>query len=163
MRFIFFLFLFFKTYNEYINVKCTVCFTPQENCTKNIIEKIDFAKNEILIQAYSFTSYPIYEALLRAKKRGVKIICIFDKSQENSAICLAMKEAKIDIWIDKMPGIAHNKIIIIDSETVFTGSFNFTKAAQFRNAENLLCIVDKQMTIKYKNNFQIRLNHSKKL
>jgi phosphatidylserine/phosphatidylglycerophosphate/cardiolipin synthase-like enzyme len=40
----------------------------------------------------------------------------------------------------KIGGIAHNKIIIIDSETVITGSFNFTKAAEEKNAENLLII-----------------------
>jgi Putative peptidoglycan binding domain/PLD-like domain len=32
------------------------------------------------------------------------------------------------------------KIIIIDGETVIAGSFNFTKAAQEKNAENLLII-----------------------
>ena len=30
--------------------------------------------------------------------------------------------------------------MIIDGETVITGSFNFTKAAQERNAENLLIL-----------------------
>ena len=36
--------------------------------------------------------------------------------------------------------IAHNKIIVIDGKTVITGSFNFTKAAEEKNAENLLII-----------------------
>jgi phosphatidylserine/phosphatidylglycerophosphate/cardiolipin synthase-like enzyme len=32
--------------------------------------------------------------------------------------------------------------MIIDGETILTGSFNFTKAAQEKNAENLLIIRD---------------------
>jgi phosphatidylserine/phosphatidylglycerophosphate/cardiolipin synthase-like enzyme len=33
-------------------------------------------------------------------------------------------------YIDSQHAIAHNKIMIIDRETVITGSFNFTKAAE---------------------------------
>jgi phosphatidylserine/phosphatidylglycerophosphate/cardiolipin synthase-like enzyme len=39
--------------------------------------------------------------------------------------------------IDTAHGITHNKIIIIDGETIITGPFNFTKEAQEKNAENL--------------------------
>ena len=44
--------------------------------------------------------------------------------------------------IDANHAIAHNKVIVIDGEIVLTGSFNFTKAAQEKNAENLLIIRD---------------------
>lgn len=41
-----------------------------------------------------------------------------------------------------MATIAHNKVMVIDGRTVITGSFNFTKAAEESNAENLLVIDD---------------------
>ena len=44
----------------------------------------------------------------------------------------------IQTWKDYRPAIAHNKIIIIDVAKLITGSFNFTKAAQLRNGENLV-------------------------
>jgi phosphatidylserine/phosphatidylglycerophosphate/cardiolipin synthase-like enzyme len=44
----------------------------------------------------------------------------------------------IPTYIDSKHTIAHNKIMIIDKATVITGSFNFTKAAEEKNAENLL-------------------------
>ena len=34
--------------------------------------------------------------------------------------------------------IAHNKVIIVDGRTVEQGSFNYTKAAENSNAENVL-------------------------
>ena len=37
----------------------------------------------------------------------------------------------------------HNKIMLIDGDTIITGSFNFTKAAEESNAENLLVLRDK--------------------
>ena len=43
----------------------------------------------------------------------------------------------VPVVIDANHAIAHNKVMVIDGETVLTGSFNFTKAAQEKNAENL--------------------------
>ncbi len=62
-----------------------VCFSPYGQCTAAIIEQIDNAKSEILVQAYSFTSAPIAKALINANKRGVKVIAILDRSNEKSS------------------------------------------------------------------------------
>jgi phosphatidylserine/phosphatidylglycerophosphate/cardiolipin synthase-like enzyme len=56
--------------------------------------------------------------------------------------------------------IAHNKVMIIDGETVITGSFNFTKAAEESNAENLLVIRDKKLAERYIKNWQEHERHS---
>jgi phosphatidylserine/phosphatidylglycerophosphate/cardiolipin synthase-like enzyme len=56
--------------------------------------------------------------------------------------------------------IAHNKIIVIDGETVLTGSFNFTKAAQEKNAENLLMIRDPTLAAQYTTNWEVHRQHS---
>ena len=34
----------------------------------------------------------------------------------------------------------HNKFIVVDGVTVETGSFNFTHAAEFANAENVIVL-----------------------
>jgi phosphatidylserine/phosphatidylglycerophosphate/cardiolipin synthase-like enzyme len=44
--------------------------------------------------------------------------------------------------IDDRVAMAHNKVMVIDHRDVITGSFNFTNAAQERNAENVLLIID---------------------
>jgi len=62
--------------------------------------------------------------------------------------------------IDAQHAIAHNKVIIIDGETVITGSFNFTKAAEEKNAENLLVIRDKKLAERYTKNWQEHERHS---
>jgi len=50
--------------------------------------------------------------------------------------------------------------MIIDGKTVITGSFNFTKAAEEKNAENLLVIYDKTLALKYLKNWQEHAPHS---
>jgi len=141
-----------------------VCFSPDGGCTKNIVEQINAAKSEILVQAYSFTSAPIAKALSDAYKRGVKVEVILDKSQRIEKYTSATFLANVGIpaFIDDKHAIAHNKIMIIDKETVITGSFNFTKAAEEKNAENLLIIKDKELAKAYMENWYKHKEHSDK-
>lgn len=135
-----------------------VCFTPGQNCTAEITDEIDAAKQSIFVQAYSFTSSPIAAHLVAAKKRGVKVNVILDKSQKTqrySAFHFLVNQ-HIPCWIDYKPAIAHNKIMIIDEKEVITGSFNFTQAAQNRNAENLLIINDRTLATIYLKNWNRR-------
>ena len=68
--------------------------------------------------------------------------------------------AGIPTYIDAKHAIAHNKIMIIDKATVVTGSFNFTKVAEAKNAENLLIISSKELAKIYLDNWQSHKYHS---
>jgi len=109
-----------------------VHFSPHGGCTDAIIRELNKAKSPLLVQAYSFTSAPIAKALVNAHKRGVKIEVILDKSQRTQEYSSAtfLYNQGIPVKIDAQHAIAHNKVMIIDGETVITGSFNFTKAAE---------------------------------
>ena len=117
----------------------TACFTPGENCTGTIVQVLGGATRTILAQAYSFTSAPIAKALLDAHKRGVQVQVILDKSQRSEKYSSAdfLANQGVPVVIDANHAIAHNKVMVIDGETVLTGRFNFTKAAQEKNAGNL--------------------------
>jgi len=106
-------------------------FSPKGSCTDANIKELDKAQTSVLVQAYSFTSTPIAKALLNAQKRGVKVEVILDKSQKKEKYSSAdfLANSGIPTKIDSAHAIAHNKIIIVDEETVITGSFNFTRAA----------------------------------
>ena len=139
-----------------------VYFSPQGGCTEAVVANLDKATNTVLVQAYSFTSAPIAKALVDAKKRGVKVQVILDKSQRTERYSSAdfVQRAGIPTFIDAKHAIAHNKIMVIDGETILTGSFNFTKAAEEKNAENLLVIQDAALAAKYTANWQAHLKHS---
>ena len=140
-----------------------VYFSPQGGCTDAILSQINRAKTEILLQAYSFTSQPIARALIQAKKRGVKISAVLDKSNRTQKYSAAtfLKNMDIPVFIDDKHAIAHNKIMIIDNRVVITGSFNFTAAAENKNAENLLILEDiPEITQPYRENFQKHLGHA---
>jgi phosphatidylserine/phosphatidylglycerophosphate/cardiolipin synthase-like enzyme len=140
-----------------------VFFSPNGGVTDAIVREIGKARQEILVQAYSFTSKPIVKALLDAKKRSISIIAVLDKSQRTERYTAAtfLANAGIPVYIDDKHAIAHNKIIIIDRSTLITGSFNFTKAAEEKNAENLLVIKGNQKLVdQYLRNFEEHKGHS---
>ena len=141
------------------------CFTPGQNCTEEITDVIDAAKKSIFVQAYSFTSAAIAEHLVAAKKRGVNVNVILDKSQRTQRYSAShfLIHQHIPCWIDYKPAIAHNKVMIIDEKEVITGSFNFTKAAQAHNADNLLAIRDHSLAQLYLKNWQRRQAVSRSL
>jgi phosphatidylserine/phosphatidylglycerophosphate/cardiolipin synthase-like enzyme len=70
-----------------------------------------------------------------------------------------MSNGGISTRIDPLHVVAHNKVMNIDGETVITGSFNFTKAAEEKNAENLLVIRDGVLAGRYIDNWKVHDGH----
>lgn len=139
-----------------------VYFSPRGGCTDAIVKELGNAKKTVLVQAYSFTSAPIAKALVAAHKRGVDVRVILDKGQRTRKYSSAdfLAHAGITTLIDARHAIAHNKVMVIDGRVVITGSFNFSKAAEERNAENLLVIRDRPLAAKYTANWRAHAEHS---
>jgi phosphatidylserine/phosphatidylglycerophosphate/cardiolipin synthase-like enzyme len=87
-----------------------VFFSPHGGATDAIVNEIRAARQEILVQAYSFTSKPIAKALLEARKRGVKVEGVLDKSNATAKYSGAtfLANAGIPVLIDSDHAIAHN-------------------------------------------------------
>jgi phospholipase D len=131
------------------------CFTPPAGCGIVIANLISKAQDSIYVQAYGFTSGEIAKALINAHNRGVKVRVLLDKSNIGSkhSKMRDIRKAGIEVSIDKVSGIAHNKVIIIDKQKVITGSFNFTRSADSRNTENVIIINDKSVANEYLQNW----------
>jgi phosphatidylserine/phosphatidylglycerophosphate/cardiolipin synthase-like enzyme len=145
------------------NPVVSVYFSPNGGCTEAIVGALNTAKTSILVQAYSFTSAPIAKALVDAYKRHVDVQVILDKSQRTERYSGAtfLANESIPVFIDAAHKIAHNKVMVVDGKTVITGSFNFTKAAEEGNAENLLVISNApELAERYTANWKEHLGHS---
>ena len=144
-----------------------VCFTPNQSCLPKVVKYIDDAKSSILLLGYSFTSKPITQALIQAKKRGVKVHIVLDHSQKTQKyskeiVQLLLKE-HMDVKFDHSVKIAHNKILVIDNLQTLTGSYNWTHSAEFKNAENIIFIKSQEVAKKYSEYFEERWKVSKSL
>ncbi|MGE0048290.1 MAG: phospholipase D family protein [Acidithiobacillus sp.] len=140
-----------------------VSFSPPLGTTDVVVRAMNEARQRLWIQAYSFTSAPIAKAALAAQKRGVEVRVLLDKSQRTQKYSEADFFANLGIntRIDDQHAIAHNKVMVIDDATVITGSFNFTKAAEQANAENLLVLRgNAALNALYAQNFLHHWSHS---
>ncbi len=140
-----------------------VYFSPNGGCTQAVVRELTAATASVRIQAYSFTSAPIAQAVVEARRRGVAIEVVLDKSNRTDKYTAAtfLRNQGVDVRIDARHAIAHNKVMIIDDRVVITGSFNFTRAAEERNAENLLIIRNAPGVIeRYLANFRTHQQHS---
>jgi phosphatidylserine/phosphatidylglycerophosphate/cardiolipin synthase-like enzyme len=92
----------------------------------------------------------------------VHVHVILDASQRTEKYSEAdfLQNSEIPTLIDAQHAIAQNKIIIIDDYLTLTGSFNFTKAAEEKNAENLLVISDPSLAKRYLDNWHAHEAHS---
>jgi phosphatidylserine/phosphatidylglycerophosphate/cardiolipin synthase-like enzyme len=139
-------------------------FSPKGGCQAAVVQELKKARHEILVLAYSFTSEAITSALIDAKKRGVHVDIVLDKSNEverYSDLHIFLDQG-LAPTVDHNHAIAHNKVMIIDGKTLVTGSYNFTKQAEEENAENMLIFKGHpELVRQYRQNFQIHKAHSK--
>jgi phosphatidylserine/phosphatidylglycerophosphate/cardiolipin synthase-like enzyme len=151
-----------------------VCFSPPlpGGCdpTRAIENAVRAACKSILIQAYEITPGPLVTALVEAHRRGVDVRAIVDYKQltdrRNHDDAFAVEHlgaAGIPVLVDRPPGLMHDKLMIIDDETVVTGSFNYTYSAEHRNVENLLVIRDPALAAQYVQHWRRRAIESRPL
>lgn len=142
--------------------KWTVHFSPKGGVTQHIVKAIESANTSVYVQAYSFTSVKIAEALVAKKRQGKTVVALVDKSAVDGkgSVVQFLVNNRVPVYIDGRHAIAHNKVIIIDEITVFTGSFNFTNAAENSNAENSLELRDAALAKEYLGNWKLHREHS---
>ncbi|HPF40111.1 MAG TPA: phospholipase D family protein [Phycisphaerae bacterium] len=140
-----------------------VVFSPDGGCASRIITEIETAKKSIHVQAYIFTSDAIAKALIEAAERDIDVSIIFDASQKKQRYSKwrKLKQGGVKVRFDEQHATANNKIILIDSATVITGSYNYSKAAESRNAENVVIIRnDRRVFARFRENFESHWDHS---
>jgi phosphatidylserine/phosphatidylglycerophosphate/cardiolipin synthase-like enzyme len=153
-------------------VEIKACFAPPlpGGCDPlaTVVQAIDGARKTVLVQMYALTSREIVTALVNAKRRGIDVRAIVDRSQfeedrGDSYAVSRLASAGVPVLVDTVPGLMHNKVMIVDGGTVVTGSFNYTWSAEHKNAENLILIHDPALAAEYTQNWNARAAKSRPL
>ena len=119
----------------------TTYFSPGSKTIPPLLREINSAQATINFIVFSFTHDRIGEAIRDQFQNGINVGGVFDENQISKySEYDPMKKLGMPVTIDETKGTMHHKVIIIDEETVITGSYNFSRNAEIRNSENLLII-----------------------
>lgn len=137
--------------------------SPQNSCQteacKVLLNEINSAKDEILFAVYGLHNQDsIFNALINAQKRGIKIKWVSDYSTspedyypDTKRLAEFLPDVNYDYNENKSQAnkLMHNKFFIFDSQKVFTGSSNITQTDLTGFNANYSVLIDSKDIAKY--------------
>lgn len=135
-----------------------------------IVDFIDGAERELRVAVQEIDHPPIAEAILRAKRRGVRLMDVVleaDYLREprppaegkpgvhhpNRLLANAMLREAIDVKADFNPSIFHQKFIVRDGSAVLTGSTNFTTTGVTGNLNHVVVVEERETAQEFRREF----------
>jgi hypothetical protein len=132
-------------------------FGPHSDHTKTIdnffIKLVDSAQTSIDGAFFEFRFQSIVDAFTRAHQRGVKIRFVTDTDYYPNEFTAALVKAGIKVKQDNRSALMHNKFMVVDSDKIWTGSYNLTNTCSYNNNNNALCIFSKELCEIYQREF----------
>ncbi|MBD2040837.1 phospholipase D-like domain-containing protein [Microcoleus sp. FACHB-672] len=140
-----------------------VLFAPEDKVSSKLLPLINNAKSSIRFMAFSFTHEQLGAAMLNRAKAGVDVQGIFEKNGSETEYSELPKFycAGMPVRQDSNPSAFHHKVIVIDNNTVITGSYNFSNNADRRNDENVVILNNGEIAKEYLSEFNTRWAESR--
>lgn len=133
-----------------------VIFSPEDGAVNNLIALLNDAQLSIRFLAFSFTDYPMAQAMIARAQNGVDVQGVFETFGSNSprSELKTLWCAGLSVRQDGNGSFLHHKLIIIDNSTVVTGSLNFSSSADEDNEENVIIIDNPEIAALYLQEYQ---------
>lgn len=126
----------------------------EDSIEYQLIEKIDSAKYSLVGAFFEFDLQSVADALIRAHERGVSVQIVYDDEHADGDPQISqLKDAGIEAIPDQRSAFMHNKFLVVDSACVWTGSFNLTVNAAYKNNENAFYLCDQFLAQNYQTEF----------
>jgi len=133
-------------------------FSPEGGIKESLLKEIESAHSSIELAIYSITSFPMANALFKAKQRGVKVRVIADSKQAKvkSSLVTSLINQGITVKIlgGKERGVMNHRFAILDGEKVMTGSYDWSEASEKWNYENILILSNQEVVDSYQKEFE---------
>jgi phosphatidylserine/phosphatidylglycerophosphate/cardiolipin synthase-like enzyme len=115
---------------------------------------IETAESTVDVAAYELDLESVGRALVAAHERGVQVRFVTDSDNVDERAVRQLVQAGIPVVEDDRGAIMHNKFVVIDSEVVWTGSWNLTENGTYRNNNNAVRIVSAALAENYTTEFE---------
>jgi phosphatidylserine/phosphatidylglycerophosphate/cardiolipin synthase-like enzyme len=136
--------------------RIVVIFTSEDPALENaIVPIVKSATKSIRFLTFSFTDYPLADAMSQRSKAGVDVAGVFEKvgSETEAAELRTLMCRSVPVKQDGNPGFLHHKVIVVDERIVITGSMNYSTNAEESNDENVIIIDNAEIARLYLQEF----------
>lgn len=133
-----------------------VVFTSEDPALeKAIVPIVTSAESSIRFLTFSFTDFPLADAMSQRFNAGVDVQGVFERvgSETEASELRTLMCRKLAVRQDGNPGFLHHKVIVIDDRIVITGSMNFSTNAEESNDENVIIIDNTEVARLYLQEF----------
>lgn len=138
-------------------------FDPDDDLEQRVVAEIRGARRSVWIQAYKFGSEAIVETILQRKRETPELDIRLALDAREAAAARDKKQGRLLERIRAAGGQigyvadadkAHSKFIVIDSEIVLTGSFNFKQHLDRVQRDNVVVIRSQEVARTYVAKFE---------
>jgi phosphatidylserine/phosphatidylglycerophosphate/cardiolipin synthase-like enzyme len=117
---------------------------------------INSVQRTLDIAAFEWNLQSLTAAVLAAKQRGVQVRMVVDDEhtiRDSASTINQLISAGIPVVGDERSALMHNKFMILDSTTVWTGSWNYTNNDTYRNNNNAIVLRSRNLVADYQTEF----------
>ncbi|OYT61119.1 hypothetical protein B6U81_03780 [Thermoplasmatales archaeon ex4484_30] len=107
------------------SISYSIYFTPKDRVDQCMVDLINHANSSIYAAFYDIGLDNVVDALINAYVRGLDVRVVTDDKEGNTSQYQQLKMYGI-VKTDHKSSSMHNKFIIVDNRTVWTGSYNPT-------------------------------------
>lgn len=130
-------------------------FSPNGGTKNAILNELKNAKKSIKFMAFSFTEKDLASMMITKFKEKITVDGIFDTCQiDKYSQFNTLKSNKLNVLKDGNQALMHEKTMIIDDNTVITGSYNFSVSAETKNNEDCVIIKSDKIANLYVQEFE---------
>jgi len=133
-----------------------VLFSAEDQVVNRLIALVNDAQTSIRFLAFSFTDYPLAQAMIERGNAGVDVKGVFETfgSSSPSSELKTFWCAGLPVRQDGNGSFLHHKVIVIDGNIVVTGSLNYSSSADDENEENVVIIDNPEIAALYLQEFE---------
>lgn len=110
---------------------------------ESLVQTIRSAKKKLFVAMFTLTHPTLIDEVIAARKRGVNVKVVVDKTASKGASKEAVKSLKenfVPVRISTGMQFLHHKFLLVDEKHLVLGSANWTKSAFYKNRDCFLIL-----------------------